>query len=568
MFTRRTVLQDYYRSKFWERVIVALHFCAALFLASAIFYARDVHAAYSSSATGACLYGSGAAYPGSPMTMAACVATMGGAITGHVWATSGTCPGGGYQVMRMYSGSQVVGSQTWTRTWRSPDCGWSDVPPECEADEIRNSTTGACEVPPPMCSATDPVVSITSDLLPGTTISPQARICYSDCGYTLTGSLTTSDPSDPEDVPALTSIYSPVGELCGTGDLEPIGDVQEGVPGPPPPNTIGGEDEAGNVCAIVAGLYQCTSAPGNPGAGDLRCYRLDGYPTPCPGHPNYSDPSPRCDWVSNNYVCTNGGEHAQCAYVQGIWTCFPPASEGGGVGGPIPITSPDHPINGGNGNGNDRDDPTSGLQTPPSQSQVVDEQRLANLIGNRLDPGFSRVANAVTTDGQATRNVLGVIADKVDSLSDMVGNKVDELLEGISVGFEGVEDGIDGLQSELEVLNERVGEGVEGGTGGLGEAIDAIGNSIDPDSWYSDAFALLDGDVWVTAGQAHLPGGGACGVFSIDLFPDAEPFVIDLCELDWVTAVIAWGLSVLTFFACINMVVNAVTNNALGFGRP
>ncbi|WP_308365128.1 MULTISPECIES: hypothetical protein [unclassified Microbulbifer] len=121
----------------------------------------------------------------------------------------------------------------------------------------------------------------------------------------------------------------------------------------------------------------------------------------------------------------------------------------------IADTSPDHPDNDGNADGNEANDPNSDPVTPVAD---LDPESLATAIDNKLQDDFSNVERAIRENGIK---------------SEEFSNRVSQDLSGIQSEISGVRNSVDQVNSTL--------------TGGLSEISEKLSNSngtgeCDPES--------------------------------------------------------------------------------------
>jgi len=189
---------------------------------------------------------------------------------------------------------------------------------------------------PEECLATDPprykVISA-----PGIAYQPVAAYCASECRYEYDATLF--------DESGVTEIYTPAGEAC-TGE-EPYDDLDEEEP-----------DESDPPCYLLGGVFICFDEDGN-----KSCYENDmgelGDFVFCPGALPSEDDGDQgyCGFAAAGIYTCFKREQGQCGQVNGLPVCFAKTGDGNQGRTPIGQTSPDHPQNGGNADG----DPTNDL---------------------------------------------------------------------------------------------------------------------------------------------------------------------------------------------------------------
>lgn len=160
---------------------------------------------------------------------------------------------------------------------------------------------------------------------------PPSLVCDADCRYAYSGSAYNEDGS-------ITNLYhNTAGPCLGEEDqreLTPADDTEE------PP------EEECNTFDNVIMCYPPDSPP--------NCYLTTGAPITCPG--SYADEdADRCGFIAGEYVCVDT-DNRSCGTFNGEFVCFARTSNGQFSSTPIPRGSPDHPLNGGNANGNPNDD--------------------------------------------------------------------------------------------------------------------------------------------------------------------------------------------------------------------
>ncbi len=173
------------------------------------------------------------------------------------------------------------------------------------------------------------------------------------------------------------------------------------------------------------------------------------------GNPWCYQTGDNCGEVNGTFVCFPKTAR-QCTYANGKMECIetgnPPGTKPPAY---IPPTSSDHPYNGGNADGNDKNDPKApgtgsdtnyvgGGGPPTDLSQTNDELR---GLGDKLDEStglLEDIKDLLTGDGDETGNSDGSAAD-AEAEGAAVGNQIG-----------------DAITTQMEAVDEERNEEVEG----------------------------------------------------------------------------------------------------------
>ncbi len=183
-------------------------------------------------------------------------------------------------------------------------------------DVIDNQTFG--------CASSNPCL----DIKPITSSTNAQTACYNQCGYTTLGGFRDYDNA----LAPIAYEYLPTGEVCtGNEETSQLAGVSE--------YTEINEEELD--CRSDPGVQVCISE-------DKSCKIVNGYPVCFDEATNQDELN--CGTFNGEVVCFEKNAFSNCQYVNGEYLCTYPE------GDKVDPDSVDHPINGGNANGQTHDD--------------------------------------------------------------------------------------------------------------------------------------------------------------------------------------------------------------------
>ncbi|WP_131679700.1 hypothetical protein [Metapseudomonas furukawaii] len=261
-------------------------------------------------------------------------------------------------------------------------------------------------------------------------------------------------------------------------------------------------DDPKSNCVSANGVETCID-PRNPGCGSVN------------GVEGCFQEKPGCGYFNGVYRCMEAEKpNRNCGYFNGKQVCYDPKDPTR----QIPESSPDHPSNGGNADGNDSNDP--------------------------LDP---RVAAADGRNPQgaregATNEAIDQLGDRIDQTNSLLGDiqgQLGQLLDGLfGEDFDGSGTGSDG---DAEGAGKGAGDSLAGEIGKqteriLGEreaevdtALKSLANKVANDWFGIDGSKVGLNNVL----ERMLPSAMGCTDYTIALRLDkyAANIVLPVCEL-------------------------------------
>lgn len=400
--------------------------------------------------------------------------------------------------------------------------------PDCHPEDTYDSEAGMCihpgdEPEPESCPLDAPRSSMFRQ---EEGFRPPVRLCKSGCMQINIAQFFTED--------GLQAVYKPTGETCEVGE-DPPPDIEEAE-----------EDEEEPGCNKVGDMTICERGPepkdrqcyanGNSAFGDL---------VSCSGE---APDDRRCGFIAGAYTCVETNKRS-CGSINGQLVCFARDPNGNTSPRPIPPNSPDHPRNGGNSDGNDKNDVYDGTAdvgaSGLSEADIKREMQRQGLARQYED----------TIGGRGNYPSSGGGGNGGGGNGGNGGNG-----EGDDFDDSGIIDAIDGLGDRTEGFFERFFGSPEGGeapdyesalTAAYGEATDALGG-VGTNPGFS--FTANTGVFSSTIG-ALVPAPGSCGSIPFNLHPSLK-FNVDLCQLNTVRTVLAWIFYVATVFTLFALVVN------------
>lgn len=336
-------------------------------------------------------------------------------------------------------------------------------------------------------------------------------ICANQCQYGLTG--TSFDFASGYAY----NNYAPSGSPCNGEEANISLNIGTHTSTPPPA-------QPEYSCYLQGSIWECYQ-PGNYNYPDVCFMNVSGTygsEVQCPTDVSSElSEGTLCGQVNGYYTCFAADDG--CKFMRGSLVCFAPGSTT-----PIPGSSPDHPKNGGNGDGNpnndvfqDENDVANNGYTPQQQQQnSVDHQRLAGAIDNALANDFA----SITSKQNTQTALLGSILDQ---------------LEG-------------GIEIDVGEFEQPDGNGLYNDAAATQDAFldDLLSGERSFDGSIVDGLTGALGD--------YLPAAGSCSVFTFDLLP-AYGLVVDLdtCDLELARYMAEWLCAGMTLMLCISLVLRS-----------
>lgn len=296
----------------------------------------------------------------------------------------------------------------------------------CGPNTIYNAQTRSCEAPPEPCPEFgQSLTAAVNCSLSGGNYVYTDQICVSGCLYTSAPN-GFFKPYPNYDSPANTfcmATYASTGNVCSQGS--PADDVPpEQTATPPSPDNPDGPPS----CLTIDGHEFCQD-PDHP-----NCGTRDGNPY-CYGE------SDTCGELNGQHVCLPNGSK-KCTYVNGSYECINEKT-----GEKISSESADHPLNGGNADGNDSNDP----QKP---GEVV-----VNVSGGGAAQGLDKVATnkSITDLQEALEGHLEGISDALTEETESSANAPEAPAEQGDLGLDEWDEKIEEAKLELSTVTNQFG---------------------------------------------------------------------------------------------------------------
>lgn len=247
---------------------------------------------------------------------------------------------------------------------------------------------------------------------------------------------------------------------------------------------------------------------------------------------------PGCGYFNGVYDCY-GTDKPQnnCGYFNGKYTCSDP-NDPTKI---IPETSPDHPKNGGNADGNENNDPTAPGQTGNGSPQGSDQGATNEAIGKLGDELGGKLDE---TNGLLSA-IKGVLDGIADGIEELLGGEYDGSGDGENGAIAGE---ASGQGSELgdqisdfteQMITEREAEAESDLTDKIPDLVSGENGMFDPDGV---AFQTLDflNDV--------LPSHLGCSDYTITFRLDkyTVDFILPVCELSRVKPLLEYVIWLIT----------------------
>ncbi|MPT21458.1 MAG: hypothetical protein E2579_27610 [Pseudomonas sp.] len=314
------------------------------------------------------------------------------------------------------------------------------------------------------------------------------------------------------------------GDFYGSGQPAGSGDeacTEESCTPPSDPNVPPAEEQ----CVTNGNVTVCHN-PQNPGCGSVN--GVDGCFQEKPG----------CGTFNGTYQCVDADKpQKNCGYYNGKLTCTDPKDPTK----VIPDTSPDHPKNGGNADGNENNDPKAPGQagTNPQGSDEGATNEAIGELGDSLGEKIDKTNSLL--DG--IRGVLDGMAEGLDALTDgLLGDEYDGSGDGDG-DAEGVgsEAGSELAQSLTDAMNNAQEEQLVDDE----LTLDQLARDIDGVDFFGDnsqVAALLN------FADELLPSHSSCVGYVISLSLDryTADIVLPVCRIAAIKPLLEWVIYIIT----------------------
>ncbi len=386
------------------------------------------------------------------------------------------------------------GSGDWypVKTYRGGD--------SCPAGGTYNPSTGACDAPL-TCPETDIYAAVSCTYVEASKLwSCPGEVSQDGCGF-------VTSPNGNNRCDSSTSIcvnrYTGTGEAAGTG-ADPCGE-----------STCAAAPTASEpACTTYEGTSICISDE-NTGCGTIN------------GVEGCFTPDQNCGTYNGVFGCyPQDKPNRNCGYANGEQICFDPDNPTV----QIPSTSPDHPINGGNADGNENNDPkdpadTSGTSSAQGTDSGATNGAIAGL-GEKLGPKIDKTNSLLAS----IKDFLGV---EYDSSAEWSYDQATEA--GTALG-----------QAMKKPLEDTVEETITARDAEIQTALSDIPVTVG--SWFSNVPGIqsLGG---------FFPAASGCSDYRIPIDAMGFSFVVTLpvCFLSRARALIEWVLWCLTAIGVWNI---------------
>lgn len=311
------------------------------------------------------------------------------------------------------SASEGGGYGGWAGTGGTPPPGWVPADPPDYGSGNNQDSNGIYQ-----CRRAHPV-SVSKSLVPGTVLDGLAG-CGNGCQYQPSSIFYDFDYNEE------VVLLEPNGYPC-FGDEPSLSSifVHQHSPAeshPEPANHL-------NFCYSINGFLWCKAPedqlpscyyqlPDGTRSSSVSCSMVQNSGSPS------SEQQQVCGTKNGIYQCVS--DVTNCASFQGEIICLDPDRE------PIDSNSPDHPINGGNADGNPFNDVfadstdvvNNGWTVQQRQQSALSAQEIARAIDTALSDDFAKLTNQsaeIPVGDQAALNEAGLITDALQGVGDQDG---------------------------------------------------------------------------------------------------------------------------------------------------
>ncbi|WP_431482686.1 hypothetical protein [Pseudomonas solani] len=389
---------------------------------------------------------------------------------------------------------------------------------------VYDSQTGECKVPINCSASSGKAIYAAvqcSYVASSKTFSCPSTIKYTDgCEY-------VTSPNGTNRCDVSTSIC--VNRMSGSGSEAPSGSEEcssnSCAPVPsqnPPPAGEGCVTNGTNTTCITNEEKGCVSVNGKE-----VCY----------------EPGKQCGTFNHTFTCISSEKPSRnCIYANGKQVCIDPKDPTK----QIAETSSDHPINGGNADGDDTNDPRApgAVGTSPQGSNAGATNQGLEDLGEKLGPKI----------------------DKTNSLLDGIGQKIDDIIEGLfgdefsdsDLGAEGEakqagEEAAAGLPAIFEEQQEKI---LEERDAQADSYLKSLPRTVEKE-WFG-----VDGQLVGLNNVLNkvLPTAMGCADYRIPLSLDSynANLVIPVCELTRIKPLLEWVIWMITLIGLWKILYSAL----------
>lgn len=391
----------------------------------------------------------------------------------------------------------------------------------CPSNTTYNSQTGGCDAPKDCASTSGQQITAAQECTYNASL--KTYICPDQIQQD--GCLYTGGPNR-KCVADLTG-----GKAICTGDFygsgQPAGEgpdscTEESCTPPRDPNVPPAEEQ----CVTNGDLTICHK-PQEEGCGTVN------------GKEGCFQEEPGCGYFNGTYQCVDADKPKNnCGYFNGKRTCMDP-NDPTKV---IPETSPDHPNNGGNADGNENNDPKAPGDTSESP-QGSDEGATNEAIGKLGDELGDKIGEGNDLLGDI-KGILEGIADGIEGLTEgLLGDEYDGSGDGDGDSLEGIGSG---LGSELAgMFGDQMGDAQEEQLAADELSLDQIVNDVDGDQWFGDNSQVAS---MLSFAEDLLPRDTSCAdvtiMFNLGIYQSR--MLLPVCELTRLKPLLEWIIYVVT----------------------
>jgi len=255
---------------------------------------------------------------------------------------------------------------------------------------------------------------------------------------------------------------------------------------------------------------------------------------------------PGCGYFNGTYQCVDADKpQKNCGYFNGKLTCMDPKD-------PTKVideSSPDHPKNGGNADGNENNDPKAPGETG-SSSQGSDEGATNEAIGKLGDELGDKIGEGNDLLG-SIKGVLEGISNKLGELTDgLLGDEYDGSGDGDGEGLEGIGSG---LGNDLAgMIGDELGQAQDEQLASDELSLDKIADNVDGDKWFGENSQVAE---LLSFTENLLPAATGCNDVSISfsLGRYSTKLILPVCDLSRIKPLLEWIIYVVTAIGLWNI---------------
>nr|WP_146219658.1 hypothetical protein [Pseudomonas sp. RW407] len=369
----------------------------------------------------------------------------------------------------------------------------------CPAGSTYNASTGSCDAPKD-CSATagkKKAVAMSCTYIASSNLySCPREMSVDGCAYIPSGAKTECQRNvQPDGTHICTAFYTGSGEESSDSATDCTAQTCADAPSPGDTNPDSGCVTAGgNTVCIKDEETGCGTFNGQEG-----CFKQD----------------EGCGFFNDTWGCFPQDKPLNnCGWANGQQICFDPKD-------PTKVidpSSPDHPANGGNADGNQNNDPMAPGGTPGSSPQSGSSgatNQAINDLGEKLGPKIDK------TNSLLQQIIDGLFGQDYDNSGD--GSDSEAEVKGGNAG--------DAIGNKIKTEGDRVQQEREEKTQ---DQLDKVESTVD--SWFGGGIDMGN------ALERIFPSASGCGIFSISfsLGKYSAHMDIDTCVLSRVRALLEW----------------------------